>query len=206
MRLVLYIVVVSDLLQKHKREDSDMRNFKFIFVGLAAYLLAACATGPNPLTDQSRDQFFVKNTKVTWALPEKEEAVEVKKDSKDDGQRAEGRKAIEEKLILVVANEFANSPSGPTPIDFNIAIKRYDRVGAAIGNMIGGSDMLVADVIVTDTASGEELAVYEDVKGVRTSNFGILGAVVQAASDPDIEGLMADSFTKKLRKKFDSDK
>jgi len=156
-----------------------MNVVKSIFIGFAAYLLVACASTPNPLSGEARDQFFVKSTQVTWALPEKEEAVEAKKDANDDGKRAEGRKDLEEKLNLIVADEFANSPSGPTPVDFNIAITRYDRVGAGVGK------------------------VYEDVKGIRTSGGGVLGAVIQAASKPDIEGLMATSFAKKLRKRFD---
>jgi len=180
-----------------------MNVVKSIFIGFAAYLLVACASTPNPLSGEARDQFFVKSTQVTWALPEKEEAVEAKKDANDDGKRAEGRKDLEEKLNLIVADEFANSPSGPTPVDFNIAITRYDRVGAGVGNIIGGSDMLVANVIVTNSTNGEEIAVYEDVKGIRTSGGGVLGAVIQAASKPDIEGLMATSFAKKLRKRFD---
>ena len=186
-----------------------MQKFGFLILGLAAYLLSACASTPNPISAKDRDQYFVKNTEVTWVLPEDEQAVEEKKDANDKGQRAEGRKLIEEKLKLVVANEFKNSPSGPTPIDFNIAIKRYDRVSNVVGNVIGpiaGTDRLIADVIVTDSASGQELGVYENVGGVRNSGRGILGAVIQGASDPDIEGLMATSFTKLLRKRFDKKK
>ena len=174
-----------------------MNVSRSIFIGFAAYVLSACATTPpNPLSGEIRDQFFVNSTKVTWALPEKEQAVEAKKDANDDGQRAEGRKLIEDKLNLIVTDEFSNSPSGPTPVDFNIAITRYDRVGAAVGNILGGgNDMLEANVILTDTASGQEIAVYEEVRGIRPSGGGVLGAVIQAASKPDIEGLMAVSYT-----------
>jgi len=184
-----------------------MKKINSIAMGLAALTLAACASTPNPLNAQTRDQFFVKNTKVTWNLPEKEEAIEVKKDAGDNGQRAEGRQLLEDKVINNVSQEFANSPSGPTPIDFNIAIKRYDRVGAVTGNLLGfENDRFIADVIVTDTNTGQELAVYEDIPGFKPSGGGILGAAVQLASDPDVEGLMALSFTHRLRKRFDKKK
>lgn len=180
-----------------------MQKLKFIVVGLALLGLTACASTPNPLSADTRDQFFVQNTKVTWALPEEEQAIEVKKDANDEGQRAEGRKLLEEKLNVIVAEEFKNSPSGQTPIDFNVAIKRYDRVGAAVGNIIGGNDQMVADVVVTDNSSGQEIAVYEDIVGIRVSSYGVLGAVIQATTKPDIEGIMASSFAKNLRKRFD---
>lgn len=184
-----------------------MRNFKAIVIGSTSLILAACATTPNPLNAETRDQFFVKSTQVTWNLSEKEQAIEEKKDANDQGKRAAGRKAIEDKLTSIVSQEFANSPSGPTPVDFNIAIKRYHRVGNAVGNLLGVSnDFLAADVIVTDSTTGQELAVYEEVTGYRQSGGGVIGAVVQAASDPDIEGVMALKFSETLRKRFDKKK
>lgn len=172
-----------------------------------AFMLTACAsTPPNPLSLDQRDQVFLKNVNVVWDLSEKEQAVEEKKDAKGKGQRQEGRAELEEKLKLVVKEEFINSPSGPDPITFDIAIKRYDRVGAAVGNVIGGNNILVANVRVKDSNDGQEIAVYEEVNGYYASNFGLVGAVVQAATKPDIPGLMAKSFSETLRKRFDSKK
>jgi len=185
-----------------------MQILKAIIIWSAGLILTACATtAPNPLNAETRDQFFVKSTQVTWNLSEKEQAIEEKKDANDQGKRAAGRKIIEDKLTSIVSQEFANSPSGPTPVDFNIAIKRYHRVGNVTGNLLGvGSDFLAADVIVTDSTTGQELAVYEEVTGYRQSGGGVIGAVVQAASDPDIEGVMALKFSERLRKRFDKKK
>ena len=139
-------------------------------------------------------------------MSEKEQKVEEKKDTNDKGERAEGRRQLVEKLNYAINEEFKNSPSGPTPIDFNVSIRRYDRVGAAVGNIVGGNNMLIADVIVADTNTGNEIGVYEEIIGAHSSNFGLVGAVVQAASKPDIPGIMANSFAKKLRKAFDGKK
>jgi len=179
-----------------------------MFVGttMATIMLSACATAPNPLSLEARDQFFVKSTTVTWDLPEKEQKVEDKKDAKDAGERAEGRKQIVEKLNYAISEEFKNSPSGPTPINFNVAIQRYDRVGAAVGNLVGGNNIVVANVLVTDANTGGQIGVYNKIVGAHTSNFGLVGAVVQASTKPDIPGIMANSFAKKLRKTFDSEK
>lgn len=182
-------------------------NFKYVksaALASASLVLVACASTPNPLSVEQRDQYFVKNTNVVWNLSEKEQAVEDKKDTNDNGKRAAGRKSMEAKLTTVVTEEFINSPSGPNAVDMNIAITRYDRVGSFTGNVLGaGSDILVADVVVTDTVTGDEIAVYEDIRGFRQTGFGVIGAIAQSASNPDIEGIMAVSFAKKLRKRFD---
>lgn len=174
---------------------------------LSTVLLSACASTPNPLSLETRDQFFVQSSTITWALTEKEQEVENKKDATDDGTRATGRQELHEKLSLALDNEFANSPSGPNPIDFDVAIKKYDRAGSISQHVLGTDhNKLIADVTVKNAASGAELAVYEDVVGFRSGSFGILGAVVDAASEPDIPGIMAQSFAQQLRKRFDSKK
>ena len=177
-------------------------NKKLASVGLSAFILGACATVDNPLTLETRDQFFLQSSSVTWDLTDKEQEVEEKKDLADDGERAEGRKQLEEKLVFAVEDNFGDSPSGPNPMAFNIEIERYDRVGATVGNVIGGSNLLIADVTVTDVTSGEIVATYNDVRGHYTSNFGVAGALLQAATKPDIPGLMAVSFAKDLKKNF----
>ena len=181
-------------------------NMKFACASVVAVILSACATVENPMTLEVRDQFFLQSSSVEWTLTEKEQQDEDKKDSSDDGERAEGRKQLEEKLVFAVEDSFSSSPSGPNPMAFNIEIERYDRVGAVVGNIIGGSNLLIADVTVTDVNSGEVVATYNDVTGYYASNFGIAGALVQAATKPDIPGLMATSFAKTLKKTFESDK
>ena len=174
--------------------------------GIATLLLSACATAPNPLSLEERDQFFLKSTNITWDLPEKEQETEDEKDAKDSGQRAEGRKQLQEKLNLAIMEEFKDSPSGPNAMNFEVKIQKYDRTGAVVSNVVGGGNLLIADVIATDASSGEELGVYPGIHGAHTSNFGVLGAVVQAATKPDIPGVMSNDFAKRLKKTFNSEK
>lgn len=181
-----------------------IKSMTYAGLGVSALILTACSSTPNPLDEKDRDQFFLKNTIVTWDLTEKEQAREDKKDAGDkDGSRAEGRSELEKKLVQAINSEFANSPSGPTAVDFEVKITNYDRVGNVMGNVIGGdNDELKGKVIVTNSETGEEIAVYEKIKGSKRTGFGLIGAVVQAATTPDIPGIMSASFAEKLKKRF----
>ena len=166
---------------------------------LAAVLsLAACASVPNPLTSEVRDGLFVKDAAVNWTVDES-------KRTPNEAYVA-GKQEFVTKLEQAVEEQFRNSPSGAEPVRFEIDVKTYNRVGAAMGNLIGGSNAAIADVKVIRESDGQVLGVYENVMGMHASNAGIIGAVAQAMTKPDIEGIMANSFAVNLRNRFDAKK
>jgi hypothetical protein len=73
-----------------------------------------------------------------------------------------------------------------------------------MGNLIGGSNAVLADVSVVRESDGKVLGVYRDVMGMHAANGGVIGLIAQAAMKPDIEGIMANSFAQNLRVRFDS--
>src|SRR5690606_12505299 len=158
--------------------------------------LAACATVPNPIALETRNSFYVKDADVVWKV---EDA-----DRLDKPEYVEGKEDLVARLKPAVEAAFKTSPSGADAVTFRIEIKEYTRVGAAMGNLIGGSNTVTADVYIVRISDGAEIGVYENVYGMYASNGGIIGAVVQAASKPDIVGIMANSFAQNLRSKFDS--
>jgi hypothetical protein len=170
--------------------------FRFLMVALAAASLTACASTPNALKTDVRDKIFIQEVSETWAAV--------------DGKRAEnadyltGKADLQARLKIAVETEFKASPSGSDAARFEITVKSYSRVNAAMGNIIGGSNMVMADVRVVRISDGAELGVYKDVVGMHASNGGLIGAIAQAATKPDIVGIMTNSFAANLRAKFNS--
>ncbi|WP_349322905.1 hypothetical protein [Asticcacaulis sp. MM231] len=117
-----------------------------------------------------------------------------------------GKADLQARLKSAVEAQFKTSPSGSDAVVFEIDVKGYSRVGAAMGNMIGGSNTVVADVHVRRVSDNAEIAVYTGVSGAYTSNGGIIGAIAQSAMKPDIVGVMANTFANNLRTRFDSPK
>ena len=173
-----------------------MRNF--IVMALAAVCLAACASTPNPIDLNTRNSFFVKQANVAWKVDESKRTPNAEYDA--------GKADLQARLKGAVEAQFKTSPSGSEPVIFEIDVKNYSRVGAAMGNLIGGSNMIVADVHVLRESDHSEVAVYTNVAGAYASNGGIIGAIAQAASKPDIVGIMANTFAANLRARFDAKK
>ncbi|HVZ28959.1 MAG TPA: hypothetical protein VG839_01105 [Asticcacaulis sp.] len=171
-----------------------MRNI--LVLGLAALCLTACASTPNPLALTTRDGFYVKQADVVWKVDESKRTPNAEYDA--------GKADLQARLKTSVENEFKTSPSGSEAAIFEVDVTSYSRVGAAMGNIIGGSNMVVGDVHVLRASDHSEIAVYKGVYGSYTSNGGIIGAIAQAASKPDIVGIMANTFAADMRKKFDS--
>jgi hypothetical protein len=164
-------------------------------VALAALSLAACASVPNALDVQTRHSLFVKDATIAWTAP-------LKADPKPEYVAA--RDEFKAKLEAAVEQAFVGSPAGSQPVRFDIQVKTYNRVGAAMGNLIGGSNAVIADVSVVRESDGRVLGVYKDVLGMHGANGGIIGLAVQAATKPDIEGIMANNFAQNLRTRFDA--
>ena len=170
---------------------------RLLTAALAALTLAACAAGPNPIDAATRQSVFVKDAGIVWSV--------------EDGQRlanaeyVAGKDDLVERLEAAVEAEFATSPAGADPVRFEIDVKQYSRVGALTGNLLGGSNMVTADVRVVRVADGVVLGVYENVFGMMASNGGIIGAVVQGISKPDVVGIMADGFAAELRRRYNRD-
>jgi hypothetical protein len=171
--------------------------FRAVLAALAALTLAACASvAPNALDANTRQAMFVKDVAVAWSF--------------DDGKNAAkdtyvaGKTDLEARLQSAVETAFQTSPAGSDAVRFDIDVKRYNRVGAAMGNIVGGSNMVVADVKVVRIADGKQLGVYKDVSGIFASNGGVLGAIVQAATKPDVVGIMANNFAQNLRTRFNA--
>ena len=167
-----------------------------IFAGFAI-ALSACATAPNPIAADLRQAAFVEDVSIEWLVDDADER-------DDNGDYAAGRDDLITRLESALETEFENSPAGDQAVTFDVRIDQYSRVNALTGNVIGGSNRFVADVYVLD-ADGEVLGVYEDVAGVHASGGGLIGAAIQAASRPDVVGIMVTSFTGELRRRFDRD-
>ena len=169
---------------------------KFCFLLFIVVALSACSTVPNPIALEVRDTVYVENVDIKWMYGDGKNAgdYEYEKDKKD----------LIERLHSAVKTTFATSPSGPEAVDFKIHVRKYSRVNAFVGNVLGGSNHVSATVTVVRKKDGQELGKYEKVSGIHSSGGGILGAVIQAAMDPDIVGIMANSFASNLRKRFDS--
>jgi hypothetical protein len=162
---------------------------------LCTLALAACATGPNPLDPQTRGSFYIKAAPVDWVLNDAKKA--------GDADYVKGKKEVADRLEATVEREFKNSPSGSQPAHFQIKIKTYLRAGTLAGNLIGLSNEVLADVDVVRDSDGKVLGTYKDVMGMYSASGGVLGAMVQSVSKPDIPQIMAAEFTKNLRKKFE---
>lgn len=171
-------------------------KFRVVFAALAMAAVSACASVPNPIDAQTRSGVFVEGADLVWNV--------------EDGKRlenpayVEGKADMQARLEAAVENEFKASPAGSEPVTFKIDVKNYSRVGTAMGNLIGGSNMVTADVTVIRKSDGKELGKYEDVVGMFASNGGLIGLAVQAATKPDVVGVMADSFAANLRTRFES--
>jgi len=167
-------------------------------ISLAALSLAACASVPNALDASTRQSVFVKDATIAWNTPAPK--------SEPNPEFVAGQEELKTKLEAAVEQAFQGSPAGSQPVRFDISVKRYSRVGAAMGNLIGGSNAVLADVSVVRETDGKVLGVYNDVMGMHASNGGVIGAIAQAVTKPDIEGIMANSFAQNLRARFDAKK
>jgi hypothetical protein len=166
-----------------------------LLAGIA--LTTACATTPNPIAQDVRDGFYVDGAEVTWLVDEADARAA-------DEEYQAGKSDLITRLDSAVEREFASSPSGAEAVSFQIGVTRYTRVGAAMGNIIGGSNTVTADVTVVRKSDGSTIGVYEGVSGTYASNQGILGAIAQAAVQPDIVGIMSNTFATNLRTRFNS--
>jgi hypothetical protein len=170
--------------------------FRVFAAALAALTLAACASVPNALDAPTRQAIFVKDVGVAWSFDDAKTA--------DKPDYVAGKTDLEARLRNAVAGAFQTTPAGSDAVRFDVNVKRYSRVGAAMGNLIGGSNMVVADVTVVRIADNKTLGVYKNVTGVFASNGGIIGALVQAATKPDVVGIMANNFAQNLHNRFTS--
>ncbi|SDM02165.1 hypothetical protein [Maricaulis salignorans] len=170
---------------------------RLFIVALCAAFMTACASTPNPIAAETRSGTYVTGADLVWSVDDADE-------QDDNGNYAAGRDDLLARLEAAVETEFAHSPAGSQPVSFSIDIQRYNRVNALTGNIIGGSNMVIADVSVIDE-NGNVLGVYEDVTGYHASGAGIIGAIAQAAIQPDIVGIMSNSFVADLRRRFDRD-
>jgi hypothetical protein len=162
---------------------------------LCGLTLSACASAPNPLDLQTRNGFYVKDAPIDWTVDDAKKTA--------DAEYAKGKKEVADRVQATVVSEFKNSPSGSQPVHFRIKVKTYNRVGLMMGNLIGGTNDIWADVDVVRDSDGKVMGTYASVHGMYSSNGGVLGAIAQAATHPDIPQIMAASFAKDLRKKFE---
>ncbi len=165
-------------------------------IGLSLLLVAGCTTTtPNPLSSDTRYGVYVDSVEVSWSVDD-----EAKAASNED--YAAGKATLIELLQARVSEEFRNSPSGSEAVRFDVDVATYHRVGAAFGNIIGGSNGVSASVSVVRLSDDTVLGVYS-ATGNYASNAGIIGAIAQSIIQPDIEGIMANDFAEKLRRNFD---
>lgn len=159
--------------------------------------LGACTATPNPIAQEVRDGVFVRDATIAWSVDDADE-------NDENGSYAAGKEDLIARLEPAVEAAFRDSPSGSDPIILNIDIHDYNRVNNLTGNMLGGANGFAADVSLVRETDGATIGVYENVVGVRASGGGIIGAMVDAASNPDIVAIMVNSFVANLRRKFDN--
>lgn len=171
--------------------------FQRLFAALAlAATLAACASTPNPIDSATRQGAFVKDATINWVMEDTRQ--------QQNANYAASKTDIIARLERAVEARFAASPAGSVPVTFRIDVKNYSRANAAVGQLIGVPNALVADVTVLRESDGAELGVYKDVMGLYQGGGGLIGLAVQAASRPDVPQVMVDTFATNLRARFDS--
>jgi hypothetical protein len=163
---------------------------KRIFAALALASLTACASiPPNPLSAEQRSGVFVEGVSTNWSV--------------EDGKRDQspdyvaGKDDMQQRLTAAVQQAFANSPSGSEAVEFVVDVKNYNRVGTAQTLLIGGANMVVADVAVRRKSDGQIIGSYAGVMGLHTPPAGPLGVAVSAVTKPDPVGIMANNFAQK---------
>ena len=156
--------------------------------------LTGCATMPNPIADADRAGMHVAAVNLAW---EAEDADRPATQSFELEKRD-----IEAKIHEDVVQAFAEEPGGPTLVDFKVYVTRYTRVGAMMGNIVGGANSVTADVDVVRESDGRVVGTYNAIYGFYASNHGVIGAIAQSISKPDIPEIMAQSFAANLRERF----
>lgn len=170
---------------------------KFIVAVLAATLAACVSTPPNPLTPAVRQTLFVRDSAITWSAQDGDDS---------DAFYVAERAAFRERLQTAVNAAFDNSPAGSEPVRFDIEVKQYSRVGMMVGNLLGGANVVLADVHVVRLSDGQRLGTYTDIMGRSATGGGVIGVLVQAATRPDVAQVMSDTFAANLRQRFDAER
>ena len=172
---------------------------KAVLILLSLIILSACATVNSTMTAEQSKEYFFQGSNISWDLSEKR----VKKDAakKDKGKRAAQKADLIAKLETALENEFKNTPSGSNPMRFEVRITDY-YFANVLGTVWGAQSNFVGDVDVIDVSTGETLATVTDLAGNTKSVGGLLGLAVKAATKPDVGGVIASSFAKRLRKKY----
>lgn len=180
-----------------------MRALSFPF--LLMLFIAGCASlPPNPVSLQTRDTLFIETVDVVWGIDDNAKKLEEASEASAE-KYIERRDAIIANLKTAVTTEFKDSPSGAEPALLEIEIVHYVRRDALASNFIGLTNELIGNVTLKRASTGEVLGVYEGVRGYYAPSSGILGAMVEAAARPDIGAILVGSFTKDLRRHFDSE-
>lgn len=162
----------------------------FAAVAIAAALPACALAKPNPLTADVRQTLFVKDVEVVWSFDDTKLA--------DDASYNAYKADTKERLKATVANTFANSPAGAEAVVFKIDVNQFSCASTGCS--------VRANVTVVQTSDGKELGVYSKVRGFQMASGGLLGVAIQAATKPDVVGIMSANFAGTLRGKFDAKK
>ncbi len=149
---------------------------------------------PNPIAEVDRAGMHVAAVNLAW------EAVDPDRPATQSFELE--KRDVEAKIHEDVVQAFAEAPSGPTLVDFKVYVTRYTRVGAMMGNIVGGVNSVTADVDVIRESDGQVVGTYNAVYGYYASNHGVIGAIAQSISKPDIPAIMAQSFAANLQERF----
>ena len=175
-------------------------NFgKSVLILVSLIFLSACATVNSTMTAEKSKEYFFQDSNISWDLSDKRVKKDAEKD--DNGKRATQKADLIAKLDTALENEFKNTPSGSNPMRFDVRITDY-YFANGLGTVWGAPSSFFADVDVIDVSTGEILATVTGLGGSTKSMGGLLGLAVNAATKPDIEGIIASSFAKRLRKKY----
>ena len=164
-------------------------------VAASAAMLSACVSmPPNPIDTATRQGAFVKDAAIVWSVDEAKRV--------DNPAYLTDKADMQAKLEAAVEQEFKTSPAGSVPVTLKVDVKQFMRANAAVGQLVGLPNAVTADVIVVRDSDGAELGTYKGVMGMYQGGGGLIGLAVQAASRPDVQQVMANSFATNLRARF----
>src|SRR6478736_6183559 len=119
---------------------------RLLFVAALISLTAGCATTPNPIASDTRNSIYVKDVNVIWSYADGKEL--------NDPEYVAGKEDMINKLKSAINKDFKNSPSGMNAAALEVEVVGYNRVGAAMGNLIGGANTVSANVVVKKVQDG----------------------------------------------------
>lgn len=176
-----------------------MHIFKYSFLFLFCAITIGCATQPpNKLTKAQQEALYSKNIEVAWAVKESEFDTDAKYIASRD-------RFVQELNELLIEKYNKKSAIHNLSADIKVIVSLYDRVSAIKGHWVGGGgNTVMATAIFKNSDTKALLSVYT-IHARYGADGGLIGAAVQAASDPNVELQLAKRLIRDLDEKYHGD-